>query len=81
MVNQLAGGFGPIVSRFVIANRDEAGTITFEFLNCEPNPDNHDRMVELFTNLFDLFNQTISPVSIDLDPNVCGGLTIAKRAA
>lgn len=79
MVNQLAGGFGAIISSFVIADRDEAGNITFRFLNCEPNPDNHDRMVELFTNLFELFNQKLSPESIQLNPEDCGGLTLVKR--
>lgn len=79
MINQLAGGFGSIASKFVIANRDDAGNITFEFLNCEPNPDTHDRMIELFTNLFDIFNQTISPFSVDLNPEDCGGLTFVKR--
>lgn len=81
MINQLAGGFGPIASRFIIADRDEAGTITFRFLNCTPNADNHDRMIELFTNLFSLFNQTISPESVNLNPEDCGGLTFVKRAA
>lgn len=81
MINKLAGGFGPIVSRFVIATRDGSGNITFEFLNCDADPANHDRMVELFTNLFDFFNQTISPESVNLIPEDCGGLTIVKRAA